>query len=355
MSQDNYITYTPTVVHNHDSYHGNTIDHLAIQRFREKFAGNYFETKPVLKFEGTYPEVIDHIASSVFSNQCNRYFHSDSHVELSDANLMIMISGGGERPFKSSTRSVYALVCGDLKRVRDFALYCSSTIEGDCPTISWYYNTSNGMRSKTFDLVRQNIHNEFYPYFKEGLAPLYKSFIESKANVLILLGPPGTGKTSFIRDLLFHSCNDEKLSAMTTYDEEVMREDSFFIQFFESRHHFLVLEDADILLTSREKDYNRVMNKILNASDGLISSDKKYIFSANLMEKDRIDSALMRPGRCYDVLEFRNLYRDEAEIAAKKIGRTLTVNKSDYALTDIFNAPRDASATRKSGRVGFIA
>ena len=152
---------------------------------------------------------------------------------------------------------------------------------------------------------------------------------------MILLGEPGTGKTSFIRNML-NKTNDD---CYTTYDEEVMGSDEIYIRFVEDLDvGFLVLEDSDLLLTDRIHDRNRVMSKILNASDGLVSfAGKKMIFTANIVNTDKIDEALLRPGRCFDVLKFRPLSQAEAANAAIASGKILTGKTDSYTLAEIFN------------------
>src|SRR4051812_47355065 len=44
---------------------------------------------------------------------------------------------------------------------------------------------------------------------------------------LVLLGEPGTGKTSFIRHLLWHL----RWNCVATYDEQPLRKDDFFMNF----------------------------------------------------------------------------------------------------------------------------
>jgi len=101
--------------------------------------------------------------------------------------------------------------------------------------------------------------------------------------------------------------------------------------------NFLVFEDADAYLTSRESG-NKVIHKFLNAGDGLISkSNKKIIFTTNLQSITDIDSALTRPGRCHDILQFRSLTTDESIKVASICKIEIKLPEKEYTIAEIFN------------------
>ena len=214
------------------------------------------------------------------------------------------------------------------------------------PIIQWYYKTSNGISYANVPLKNENvIQDSFYPYIKEGVKAYSENYIDSSAAVLILLGEPGTGKTSFIRNFI----SEFARNAVVTYDENVLNSDRFLIDFLtDQEKDTLVVEDADLLLASRNKDMNKHMNKFLNISDGLIKlPNKKIIFSTNLRSPDDIDSALTRPGRCFDVLEFRGLTFEEAYVINPDVDK----HAREYSLANVFNGKDNVEKKRK---VGFV-
>lgn len=187
-----------------------------------------------------------------------------------------------------------------------------------------------------------------YPWLPKDIESYIDDYMNSDASVLILLGPPGTGKTTFIKNLIHRSGANAKI----TYDEKVMSDDSLFAGFIEGEEKFLIMEDADTFLASRE-DGNTMMHRFLNVSDGLISAkDKKLVFSTNLPSVRDVDSALMRPGRCFDVVEFRPLKRDEAEVVAAELGLVLP-DGSEFTLAEMFNEQPSGDSVFNR-RVGFI-
>ncbi len=216
-------------------------------------------------------------------------------------------------------------------------------------TIDWYYRTSHGIQSSSQPLRYRKAYNSFYPQLNVPLDQYFHDYNNSDACILVLIGPPGTGKTSFIENLLYNT----KSNAVVTYDNKVMEDDNFFIGFMGDDSRFMIMEDADTFIGAR-KDGNQIMHKFLNVSDGLVASkNKKMIFSTNLPGIQSIDEALLRPGRCYDILEFRTLTNKESVLACNDMGVQLELTKDNYFLTDLFNTKKNTSTNTLQKKVGF--
>ena len=212
--------------------------------------------------------------------------------------------------------------------------------------IEWVYNSRGDTISVPLNF-RPAIQAA-YPWINQPINDYIDEYLDSDANVLILIGPPGTGKTTFIKNLIHRA----KANAKVAYDEKVLQGDDFFAGFIEDECRFLIMEDADAFLESRQ-DGNTMMHKFLNVSDGLISAaDKKLVFSTNLPNVRDIDSALLREGRCYDVLEFRPLERSEAKAVLQEVGsdRELPDGK-EFTLAEIFSS--QPSNNKKPRGMGF--
>jgi hypothetical protein len=141
-----------------------------------------------------------------------------------------------------------------------------------------------------------------------------------------------------------------------TYDAAILEKDYLFARFIEDETGVMVLEDSDNFLKARS-DGNTMMHRFLNVGDGLVTTKgKKLIFSTNLPSIRDVDPALVRPGRCFDILNFAPLNVEQASKLADKLGTTYDKKASGtYSIAEIFNKQLENNTNRKVGsKMGFI-
>jgi SpoVK/Ycf46/Vps4 family AAA+-type ATPase len=183
-----------------------------------------------------------------------------------------------------------------------------------------------------------------------SLTDYYEAFANSDAKILLLMGQRGTGKTSFLRGLLHHN----KWNPIISYDEALLSNDQMLIKFLLSESNCFIIEDADTFIYKREQG-NNVIHKFLNLGDGLITkSDKKLILTTNITSTDEIDSALIRPGRCFDVLHFDTLTPEQAKTLIDTTGMNVPLPDRDVTIAELFNQQPIFSGNTLKKRVGFL-
>ena len=196
----------------------------------------------------------------------------------------------------------------------------------------------------------------YYPWLEENgwtLESLFEDYGKDDQAVLLLIGPRGTGKSTFSRSLLFALRRDDNY---TVTNEAVLDSDKFFLWFQkENPSGTLLIEDADTFVMSRESG-NKSMSALLNMADGIVRTPLKMIFSTNLSSLKQVDSALVRPGRTYKVLEFRELTAAEATRIREldDLPPVYFDPKCTYTLAEVLNYKSEADLqSRAIPSVGF--
>jgi energy-coupling factor transporter ATP-binding protein EcfA2 len=250
-----------------------------------------------------------------------------------------------------NSNSIQIRLYGDKEFVDNTHKIISERFKIAACYIEWIYGSDGG--SVNIPLLPEKLPiSEMYPFLgDETIEEYYDRYMESSASIILLIGPPGTGKTTFIRGLLHHASKN----AIVTYDEKILDRDYVFARFIEDDVGVMVIEDADNFLKPRS-DGNSMMHRFLNVGDGLISMrGKKLIFSTNLPSIRDVDSALVRPGRCFDVVSFDNYTLEQTQKLSKKLGVSFEekANKSDtYSLAEVFFKQRNTNP-KQIKKMGF--
>ncbi len=179
------------------------------------------------------------------------------------------------------------------------------------------------------------------------------------SGLTILHGPPGCGKTSYLRALMTRLL-DKAVFYFVPVSEADMLSNPRFVNFWlkQTKRHpnkrkIAILEDAEELLLPRDAGTRDKVSNLLNLADGFLGDHLKLQVIATTNAPVRsLDSALLRPGRLMGMREFRRLTRNEAQRLAASKGLALP-DQSDFSLAELYCGAVGHPALNADRRLGF--
>lgn len=253
--------------------------------------------------------------------------------------------------YPSGEISDVLLFCSDEDFLKTLLKKCIFYDDSNVKKMEYVTYSNMGFKTVSLDVKKQDIdidlnYNDDFPYKK--IVDIANS---KESGIIILYGIPGSGKTSYIRNLIYNTNNTFVFLDSSCFD--YINDSSFISLLLEHKNCIFVLEDCETLLQDRESGNNK-LSSLLNLSDGILgdSLNLKFIctFNSNLTE---IDKAILRKGRLKLKYEFGKLDSEKVIKLAKKLNKNIE-SPVPMTLCDIYNYDSDnGNSVKKKAKIGF--
>lgn len=180
--------------------------------------------------------------------------------------------------------------------------------------------------------------------YGEGFLDVYDKIVHKLNNnnkgLYMFHGDPGNGKSSFIKHLS-NKINKDFIFIPSSFIDKFISDPDIFSILLKRKKSVIILEDAEKILISRDKEDNQYISTLLNISDGILSDilEVSVILTYNC-DDTKIDKALKRKGRTMVDCVFGKLSVKDA----KKLAKSLNFKKDQIdnikepmSLSEIYN------------------
>lgn len=275
---------------------------------------------------------------------------------IEDRETIITYSCGANKQTDVTKIDVWSM-SNDIEQVKTFLKdYISQKLEDTKVIFSLVTINSSGYNILDFKVnkpvidLKQNYGEKFLIHHEKIVGSLSKF----NTGLYIISGKPGTGKTTYLKYLA--SVFPERKFIYLNPKFAQSLDDTGLITClldYNDKKPILIIEDAENLIISRDKDSHSPVTTILNTTDGLLSDIGEFAIILTYNSSDNIDQALYRKGRLRYSYVFDLLSIKDAQNKIDSMNLDYIVTQP-MSLADIYNLSSETNLEVKSERtIGF--
>ncbi len=297
--------------------------------------GRTIETKNMCDIEKTIVALADEFKGSIYIGM---YSKGQVFIVVPDAVFVLMLCGANAIVDLTNRDVMYRFMkCVAWKKSSRVKMIDYIVFD------QGFRTTSLKVRNQECD-IKLN-YNDDLPDEK-----IFNWINSNESGLMVLHGEPGTGKTSYIRNLVYRTKNRFMFFDKSLFQH--MTDSSLIEMLLQHRNSIIVLEDCEDLLTDRT-GLGSCMTTILNLTDGILGDSLRFkficTFNADIVD---IDPAILRKGRMRLKYEFKKLTADKSVALGKKLG--VEVPEKEMSLCEVYNYAEDNGHEKKEkAKVGF--
>ena len=210
--------------------------------------------------------------------------------------------------------------------------------------IKVYSSNGKGYWDYRDNVCSQSLENIFItPMVKESLLQFIDQFIVSKEKYttfgrdyrtgFLLTGVPGSGKTSLVKAIALHY---DRPIYILNFTKQLTDDRLFELIFDIKDNSILLIEDIDAFFVDRKpQDINVSFSALLNLLDGMIARGDGLLIFITANNPDRLDPALIRPGRIDKIVHFDYPKRADINAAFNKLVTNATPEQFESFYSNI--------------------